>query len=127
MEKASKEIRDGTLPFDAYTDETSGFLPHATQFDSEDLQGLIPAHGFHSLEVAPLTCLLQRRFNPAGTVQILEPGSAQGANTSLVNWVSGIAINVDGTLFFNEPNPDAATSGAKLTNSIRRGGGTPPR
>ena len=127
VEKTSEEFGDSALAFTAHTDKAFGFLPHAAQFDSEGLQGLIPTDGFHSLEVAPLTCLLQRRFNAAGTVQVLESGSAQGTNPSLVNWVGGVAINVDRTLFLNEPNPDAATSGAKLTNSIHRGGATPLR
>ena len=124
---AVEKFRDGALSFTAYTDKASGFLPHVAQFGGENLQGLIPADGFHSSEVAPLPCLLQRRLNPAGTVQVLEPGSSQGTNPSLVNWVGGVAINVDCTVFINETNPDAATSGAELTTSTQRGGTTPLR
>jgi hypothetical protein len=41
--------------------------------------------------------------------------------------MAGVAINVDRTIFINEPNFNAAASGAKLTNSIHRGGTTPLR
>jgi hypothetical protein len=124
MEKARKKLRHSPLPLTAHADESSGFLPHSSQFGGENIQSLVPAYGSQGGDIAPLARLLKGCLYTTGTIQILESGSAERADTPLIYWMAGITINPYGILFFDESNPDTATAGTKLTDRIHQCGAT---